>query len=132
MPLKIKTKIIAVIALSLAIVFLTQAHAEAPIPDKETAIIFDENDFKAYAALKMEEYSWDKEELSCLKRLWGKESAWNHLADNPNSTAFGIAQMLGEKSDDPFIQIRNGLRYIEHRYDKPCNAWRYWQRHNWY
>lgn len=132
MPLKIKTKIISVIALSLAFVFLTQAHAEAPIANEETAIIFDESDFKAYAALKMKEYGWDKEELGCLKKLWGKESAWNHLADNPNSSAFGIAQMLGEKSDDPFIQIRNGLRYIEHRYDKPCNAWKYWRSHNWY
>lgn len=132
MPLKIKTKITAIIALSLAFIFLTQAHAEAPVPEPEIVKIFDENDFKAYAALKIAEYGWDKQELSCLKQLWGKESAWNHLADNPDSTAFGIAQMLGEKSDDPFIQIRNGLRYISHRYDKPCNAWKHWQRNNWY
>jgi hypothetical protein len=132
MPLKIKTKIISVIALSLAFVFLTQAHAEAPIMQPEIVQILDEEDFKAYAAFKIEEYGWNGKELGCLKRLWGKESAWNHLADNPNSTAFGIAQILGEDSKDPMEQIRNGLRYIVHRYDKPCNAWNYWQRHNWY
>ena len=88
MPLKIKTKIISVIALSLAFVFLTQAHAEAPIKEPEIVQIFDEEDFKAYAAFKIEEYGWNGKELGCLKRLWGKESAWNHLADNPNSTAF--------------------------------------------
>jgi hypothetical protein len=132
MPLKIKTKIISVIALSLAFVFLAQAHAEAPLKDPEIVELLNADDFKAYAGLKMIEYGWGKEELNCLKRLWGKESAWNHLADNPHSSAFGIAQMLKEDSKDPVIQIRNGLRYIEHRYDKPCNAWNYWQRHNWY
>jgi hypothetical protein len=54
--------------------------------------------------------------------LWGKESAWNPKADNPNSTAFGIAQMLGEDSTNPYVQISNGLRYIEHRYSNPCAA----------
>jgi hypothetical protein len=77
-------------------------------------------------------YGWDKQEAKCLNILWGKESAWNHKADNPNSTALGIAQMLGEDSKDPTEQIRNGLRYIEHRYENPCNAWEFWKRNYWY
>jgi hypothetical protein len=39
---------------------------------------------------------------------------------------------LGEKSTDPTKQIRNGLRYIEHRYENPCNAWEFWKRNYWY
>lgn len=77
-------------------------------------------------------YGWDKKEAKCLNKLWGKESAWNPEADNPRSTAFGIAQMLGEKSQDAQTQISNGLRYIEHRYTTPCNAWAFWNRNNWY
>lgn len=85
-----------------------------------------------YAKDQFGKFNWTDEQYVCLAKLWGKESAWNHLADNPHSTAFGIAQMLGEDSTEPHIQINNGLRYIEHRYDNPCNAWHYWQRHNWY
>lgn len=78
------------------------------------------------------EYGYNERQFSCLKRLWGKESAWNHLADNPTSTAFGIAQMLNETSKDPATQIRNGLKYISFRYTTACNAWRFWQKENWY
>ena len=78
------------------------------------------------------EYGYNKTQFACLSKLWGKESAWNHLADNPTSTAFGIAQMLGETSKDPATQIRNGLKYISFRYTKACNAWYYWQSNNWY
>jgi len=77
-------------------------------------------------------YGWDIDEVICLNQLWGKESAWNPLADNPHSTAFGIAQMLNEDSKDPVEQISNGLRYIEHRYKTPCNAWSHWKRNNYY
>lgn len=77
-------------------------------------------------------YNWNAEQFKCLKILWGKESAWNPESDNPNSSAFGIAQMLKEKSTNPYIQIQNGLRYIEHRYDNPCNAWDFWQKEKYY
>ena len=90
-------------------------------------------DLKDYAyKTGLATYGWDKQESKCLNLLWGKESAWNPEADNPTSTAYGIAQMLGEKSTDPTKQIRNGLRYIEHRYENPCNAWEFWKRNYWY
>jgi len=73
-------------------------------------------------------YKWDIREVRCLNQLWSKESAWNPRADNPHSTAYGIAQMLNEKSTSPVTQISNGLVYIKHRYEKPCNAWNYWKR----
>lgn len=77
-------------------------------------------------------FNWGKQEISCLNSLWGKESAWNPEADNPHSTAYGIAQMLNEKSQNPVKQISNGLVYIKHRYNKPCNAWAYWKRNKHY
>jgi len=69
----------------------------------------------------------------CLSKLWGKESAWNHLADNPDSTAFGIPQILGLKTHDPFEQIDRGIKYIAHRYSgDACKAWKHHQRRGWY
>ena len=90
-------------------------------------------DLKDYAyKTGLTTYGWDRQQSKCLNILWGKESGWNPLADNPTSTAFGIAQMLGEDSKEPTEQIRNGLRYIEHRYENPCNAWEFWKRNYWY
>jgi hypothetical protein len=69
---------------------------------------------------------------SCLAKLWGKESAWNHLADNPHSTAFGIPQILGLTTTNPYKQIDLGVKYIKHRYDTPCKAWSHHKRKGWY
>lgn len=71
-------------------------------------------------------------EYRCLRLLWTKESNWRHTAANPSSSAYGIAQLLGETSRDPKVQIDNGLRYIAHRYGTPCAAWAHWQHHHWY
>ena len=128
-----KIKIVITLAIGIGITVLYPAHASAP--KAEIAMIhlaIAKTQPKNYAEIKMREYGWGDKQLRCLKQLWGKESAWNRHADNPHSTAFGIAQMLGEKSRNPVTQINNGLRYIEHRYDNPCNAWQHWQRNRWY
>lgn len=83
-------------------------------------------------AVALRDYDWGDKQFSCLNKLWGKESAWNPAADNPKSSAFGIAQMLRETATDAETQILKGLRYIQHRYETPCAAWEFWQRNNWY
>lgn len=76
---------------------------------------------------------WNNSEWRSLLRLWGKESAWNHLANNPWSSAYGIAQVLKTKPGTPApLQIEKGLSYIAHRYDRPSKAWLHWSRHGWY
>lgn len=116
-------------ALLIAISPIPVVHA----PLFETVAKADTFDYKDYAKqTSWIEYQWNIDQYQCLLKLWGKESAWDPEADNPNSTAFGIAQMLGEDSSNGFVQISNGLRYIEHRYTIPCNAWKFWQRNNWY
>lgn len=133
MPNHKKLKISVIMAMAMVLTVMNPAHAFAPKAElaqmyKMIALTQPKN----YAKIKMVDYGWGKKHASCLNKLWGKESAWNHLADNPTSTAFGIAQILGEKSRSPMVQINNGLRYIKHRYGNPCNAWRYWQRNKWY
>ena len=91
------------------------------------------DDPKGYAHLLLtNDYGWNENEFDCLVELWTKESNWRYEADNPNSTAYGIAQMLKEDSKHPAEQISNGLRYIKHRYGTPCSAWKFWRSHYWY
>lgn len=128
-----KQKIILATVTGLLIVLASPAQANAPLMSRQEQVMHlaMENP-KKYAQIAIKAYNWNKNQFVCLSQLWGKESAWNHKADNPHSSAFGIAQMLGEKQKHPMLQIDNGLRYIKHRYDNPCNGWKFWQRHKWY
>lgn len=77
-------------------------------------------------------WGWDKKERDCVWKIFMKESRFDHLAKNQQgSSAYGIAQMLGEKSKDPALQILRAYRYIVHRYETPCNAWKHHSR-GWY
>ena len=77
-------------------------------------------------------WGWDRKERKCIYKIFMKESRFDHLAKNQQgSSAYGIAQMLGEKSKDPALQILRAYRYIVHRYDTPCNAWKHHSR-GWY
>jgi Transglycosylase SLT domain len=81
-------------------------------------------------------------EWQSLLALWNGESGWNNNAQNPTSTAYGIAQFLNStwggtgysKSSDPSIQIKAGLKYISQRYGDPSSAWNFWKAQNphWY
>jgi hypothetical protein len=78
-------------------------------------------------------FGWKGRESECLVRLWTRESRFDHLASNQQgSSAFGIAQVLGEKSRDSRIQILRGLRYIGERYSSPCKAYNFFLRNGYY
>jgi hypothetical protein len=93
------------------------------------------DDFRAYAEQKV-----GASQFSCLDRLWTKESHWNNKADNPSSTAYGIAQLLDstwshtgvKKTSDGYRQIDAGLVSIDKVYGSPCNAWAHSQKTGWY
>lgn len=129
----VKAKISIAIIISIAIACVSPAHAFAPSSTSVVKLKIVLQKPKEYAKIKMLSYGWRTErQYLCLQELWTKESHWNNKADNPKSTAFGIAQMLNETATNPVTQIDNGLRYIEHRYGLPCTAWKHWQRHYWY
>lgn len=93
-----------------------------------------------YARKKMMEVGFDPSEFAALVTLWNKESGWDPNADNPTSTAFGIAQFLNgtwagtgvAKTNDPFKQIDAGLTYIKQRYGSPAKALQFHLKNNWY
>ena len=127
-------------------IFPTQSHAmqaaeqfldknESP-KNVQKEIIWTKSLSKYYAkSLMLAQYEqWDtKSEFRALAKLWGKESAWDHTAANPKSSAYGIPQLLKLKPETPAPeQIARGLAYIEHRYGKPSVAWAHWRKHGWY
>jgi resuscitation-promoting factor RpfB len=76
---------------------------------------------------------YNHNQVKCLVTLWTRESRFDHLADNPRSTAYGIAQLLRERSSQPELQILHGLRYLGHRYGKSaCRALQHSNRRGWY
>lgn len=77
-------------------------------------------------------WDWRGQQLKCLDLIFTKESRYDHLAKNKNSTAFGIAQHLGETSKVPAVQLTRAYKYIKSRYRTPCRAWSFHQRYNWY
>lgn len=114
--------------------YVQQTHEIATVnPSKP--IFWNKKMAKTYAAgyIKLHYPKWGRGEWRALVSLWGKESAWDHTADNPNSTAYGIAQVLNTKPGTPApLQIEKGLEYIQHRYGKPSVAWSHWRKHKWY
>lgn len=75
----------------------------------------------------------NSKEFKCLDYIATKESNWNYLADNKRSSAFGIFQMLGERSRDPYEQLSRVLRYIDKRYSGSwCIAQRHHVSRGWY
>lgn len=96
---------------------------------------------KAAAKSMLPAYGWDESQYQCLEIMWTKESAWDYAAENPGSGAYGIPQSLpadkmGSIAPDwrtnAVTQIKWGLGYIKERYGSPCEAWAWWQAHNWY
>src|SRR4051794_22600745 len=93
------------------------------------------DDFRVYAKDKV-----GATQFSCLDKLWTRESHWRNTAQNPSSTAYGIAQLLDStwaytgvaKTSDGFEQVDAGLAYIDAAYGSPCRAWSHETNAGWY
>jgi hypothetical protein len=109
------------VLIAIGITLFTPAYADAPIPIKTLTI-------KEYAAILVD----DKTQMSCLSKLYGKESAWNYKANS--GSHWGIPQGRSEYLRDasPEQQIMWGLKYIDNRYGSPCKAWDFFQKNNYH
>jgi hypothetical protein len=98
---------------------------EMPVISKRTKATYEEKKENKRIAkdFAWAGYGWRDKQWDCILKLFTAESRFDHFADNPKSTAFGIGQVLGEKSYVPEIQILRAYNYIEHRYITPCKAW---------
>ena len=113
------------------------ADSSAPPP----GVVVNPAAAQAYAASRLPAYGWGGEQMSCLIKLWTKESSWRADAYNRSSGAYGIPQALpgskmasagGDWMTNADTQINWGLSYISGRYGTPCAAWSFHLGHNWY
>lgn len=118
--------------------------------DKAVHQVVDARSFGAYAKSLFKQFGFDESDYPALVHLWNKESGdpkagpnkitWNPMAQNPTSTAYGIAQFLNgtwggtgiQKTSNPMQQIMAGMIYIRNRYGNPRNALNFHLRNNWY
>ena len=143
MRLMVRSGLVLAVALTLLLVFTPEPTKplelleHKPVRIKATMEEKRENIrvSKRYAYIL---YKWGKREQACLVALWTGESRYDHYARPKDgngrvlSSAYGIAQLLGERSHDPREQILKGLIYISHRHHTPCRAKAFHSRHNWY
>ena len=109
------------VLVAIGITLFAAPSAAAPDEVKQLTI-------KEYAAILVD----DKKQMSCLGKLYGKESAWN--PDAVNGSHYGIPQgrSIYLKTALPEQQIMWGLKYIDNRYGSPCKAWEFFQRNNYH
>jgi hypothetical protein len=134
---RVRRGLILMVILLLVWILMPQTPIKIGIPKphiQRTKATYEEKLRSKALALRYADvgYGWKGREGKCLVTLWTRESRFDHLSDNDHSTAYGIAQVLGETSSEPAIQILRGLRYIGYRYKTPCRALRFHVRHNWY
>lgn len=107
----------------------------------ELADVPDAGTVKAYAYSQVLKHGWQRDQYSCLVKLWERESNWRYNAANSSSGAYGIPQalpgikMASEGADwmtNPETQIRWGLGYIDGRYGSPCGALAHSDKLGWY
>jgi len=109
------------VLVAIGITLFTPAYADAPVQAKKLTI-------KEYAAVLVD----DKYQMSCLSKLYGKESAWNWKANS--GSHWGIPQGRSEylKTATAEEQVMWGLKYIDNRYGSPCAAWAFFQKNNYH
>ncbi len=118
-----------------------KAAAEARVAARAEALRNAQRNPRAIGRIMAAERGWTGSQWTCLDLLFTRESKWRWYADNPSSSAYGIAQalpgsrMASAGSDwrtNPVTQISWGLDYIATRYGSPCNAWSHSERTGWY
>jgi len=101
---------------------------------------------KAYAHSQLHKYGWNSTyQWRCLVTVWTNESNWRPNAYNATPVklvvdgltvsyhAGGIPQRLNlSPKASVSTQVKVGLDYIRDRYENPCNALKWWNRHYWY
>jgi hypothetical protein len=102
--------------------------------------VADNGSIEAITPKRYVQLALDKREATCLSRLIGKESAWNHkavgnLSSPTKQYVYGLLQLKNPIAKDatPIQQIHLGLKYIDHRYDgDTCKAWNHWKQRGWH
>ena len=88
-------------------------------------------------ARQLVDNAWDKSQWPCFKQIINIESRWQPDAYNPDTTAYGLGQLIGSRKylqGKPIKQLHKTIEYIEHRYSNglACEALAHHKRWSWY
>jgi hypothetical protein len=112
------------VAIGISLCIMPNAGSAIPIKPKQYI------DYKTYALYLLD---WDKKQMKCLGKLYGKESAWNPAAKNGSHYGIPQGRSIYLSKVNGYKQIEWGLKYIHHRYDgDTCKAYAHWEKHNWH
>ncbi len=106
---------------------------------EEEATSKEPENIKDYAKRKVTE-KWDVSHYPALAWIIDHESGWSHTAQNPHSSAYGLAQFINatwglvgcKKTDDPYVQVDCMIKYVDYMYDNPKAAQAFWKKNKWY
>jgi len=100
----------------------------------------EKNDFKNYARKRVLDV-WNSDKyVDALFWIIQKESKWNPLAQNKDSSAYGIGQFLNKtwkitgykKTPNPYIQIDAMIVYVKKTHGNPISAKNSHRKKGWY
>jgi len=119
--IKIKNKK-NLLAIPMSIVILTISATTEAKAASETDLL------KLYAHSRIV----SMEQFNCFNALITKESNWRIGARN--GSHYGLGQMRNPKYGrlDGFSMVDWSIRYIKGRHGSMCNAWRFFQKHNYH
>ena len=125
-------RLVVVTLLGLVLPLATPAQAYSPklTPLKKLSAIVDKEKRVEFALSLVTN---NKREAQCAKKIAYKESRYNEDSYNKKSGARGTWQLLWAKPDWSLLkQTHEAHKYVLHRYDTWCNAYRFHQERNWY
>lgn len=84
--------------------------------------------------------TFGQDQVPAMLEIVQHESGFNNKAQNPHSTAFGLAQFLDStwqgtgiaKTDDPIQQAQALMIYVKNRYGTPQQALHFRKQAGWY
>lgn len=75
----------------------------------------------------------EKKQIACALNIAYKESRYNVDSHNKSSGARGVWQLLWGKPEWSLVkQTSEAHKYVQHRYETWCDAYRFHQERNWY
>ena len=125
-------RLVLVTLLGLALPLASPAQALSPelTVEKRLSVITDKQERVEFAIAQVTN---NKREAWCALRIAYKESRYNVDSHNKSSGARGVWQLLWAKPDWSLLkQTEEAHKYVLHRYETWCDAYRFHQERNWY
>ena len=122
--------LVTLIGMLLPMAAPAQALSPELTVEKRLSVIVDKRDRVEFA---ISQFTDSKREVQCALQIAYKESRYNIDSINKSSGATGVWQLLWAKPKWSLLkQTEEAHKYVLHRYETWCDAYRFHQERNWY